>query len=190
MSRNGSGGYSLPEPPFVTGTVIDPSPMNDNFNDIAQALTGSVAADGQTPMTGNLDLNSHAILNGTTGSFSGAVTAANGTGGTQVVNYSQFNPTLGTNGYTKMPGGLLRQWGYATTDGSGSVGVTWPAAFSGTPYNVQCSVVIPSAIGVNPWVAQVIASPTSTGGSFATYNTLTNLYQPTIGIYWEAWGPA
>ena len=61
MPRNGAGTYTLPEPAFVTGTVIDPSPVNNDFNDIAQALTASLAADGQTPMTGDLDMNGNDI---------------------------------------------------------------------------------------------------------------------------------
>lgn len=57
MPRNGGGGYSLPEPPFVPGTVISSTEMNANFDDIADALTASVASDGQTPMSGALQLS-------------------------------------------------------------------------------------------------------------------------------------
>lgn len=54
MPRNGSGGYSLPEAPFVPNTTILSAEVNSDFDDIADALTGSVAADGQTVMTGAL----------------------------------------------------------------------------------------------------------------------------------------
>lgn len=54
MSRNGSGEYSLPESPFVPGTTISSAAVNDDFSDIAAALTDSIAADGQTPITGPL----------------------------------------------------------------------------------------------------------------------------------------
>lgn len=77
MPRNGSGGYDLPQPAFVNATVIDPAPVNSDFNDIAAALTGSVASDGQTPMTGTLNLGTNAIVGGTTGFFTGVMTAAN-----------------------------------------------------------------------------------------------------------------
>ena len=64
MSRNGSGVYNLPPlNPVVTGTTISSTWANNTMNDIASALTGSVAADGQTPMTGNLDLNTNKIVN-------------------------------------------------------------------------------------------------------------------------------
>jgi len=72
MSRNGSGVYSLPPSnPVVTGTTISSSWANNTMNDIAAALTDSVAADGQTPMTGNLDLNTHKIVNLVAGSVAG-----------------------------------------------------------------------------------------------------------------------
>ena len=64
MSRNGTGAYSLPAGnPVVTGTTIASSWANNTLADIASALTGSVAADGQTPMTGALDMNSQKIVN-------------------------------------------------------------------------------------------------------------------------------
>ena len=56
MPRNGSGTYTLPEASFVPGTVISSSAMNSDLSDIALALTGSVAADGQTPFTGPFQL--------------------------------------------------------------------------------------------------------------------------------------
>jgi len=86
MSRNGSGTYSLPAGnPVVSQTVISSTWANNTMNDIASALTDSVAADGQTPMTGPLNLNSNKITNLATGTVSG-----------DAVNYSQFNtPTFG-----------------------------------------------------------------------------------------------
>ena len=56
MPRNGSGTYSLPQPPFVAGTVISSSAVNSDLSDIASALTGSLPRDGQAGMTGVLKL--------------------------------------------------------------------------------------------------------------------------------------
>lgn len=58
MARNGSGTYSLPEAAFVFNTTIDESAVNNNFNDIATALTESIARDGQTTISANLPMNS------------------------------------------------------------------------------------------------------------------------------------
>jgi len=80
MSRNGSGVYSLPAGnPVVTNTTISSVAFNNTMNDMANALTGSVASDGQTPMTGQLDMNSLKIKNLAAGTTTG-----------NAVEYSQF----------------------------------------------------------------------------------------------------
>ena len=73
MSRNGSGTYNLPGGvnPVVTGTTISTTWANTTLNDIASALTGSLAADGQTPMTGNLNANGYKITDLVAGTASG-----------------------------------------------------------------------------------------------------------------------
>lgn len=85
MSRNGSGTYSLPAGnPVVTGTTITSTWANNTLSDIATALTGSVASDGQTTMTGPLNMGSNKIQN-----------IANGTLSTDVVNLGQLTaPTI------------------------------------------------------------------------------------------------
>ena len=55
MSRNGSGTYTLPSGnPVTTGTVISSAWANNTLTDIQNALTQSISADGQTPITGAL----------------------------------------------------------------------------------------------------------------------------------------
>jgi len=64
MSRNGSGVYTLPAGnPVVTGTVIESVWANNTMQNIADALTQSVASDGQTPMSGNLNMATNDIEN-------------------------------------------------------------------------------------------------------------------------------
>jgi hypothetical protein len=58
MSRNGSGTYSLAAGnPVVTGTTISSTWANNTLIDIATALTNSVAANGETPITGNIQMS-------------------------------------------------------------------------------------------------------------------------------------
>ena len=125
MPRNGSGIYTLPESPFIDGTTISAAPVNNDFSDIATAMTGSVAADGQTPMTGGLV--------GTTAAFSGVVTAADGSVGDQVVNNSQFErvkPTVfGGNFAQVFPGGNMIQSGYLANVAPSQT-ITFPYAFA------------------------------------------------------------
>jgi hypothetical protein len=72
MSRNGSGVYSLPSGnPVVTNTTISSTWANNTLSDIATALTGSLAADGQTPMTGNLNANGLKVIGLVAGSATG-----------------------------------------------------------------------------------------------------------------------
>lgn len=64
MSRNGSGTYSLPAGnPVVTGTTISSTWANNTLTDIANALTGSLSADGQTTASGNLNMGTNRIVN-------------------------------------------------------------------------------------------------------------------------------
>ena len=78
MSRNGSGTYSLPAGnPVVTGTTISSVWANSTLTDMANALTQSVATDGQSPMTGALnmstnDINNVGTLTALTGIFGGS----------------------------------------------------------------------------------------------------------------------
>ena len=73
MSRNGSGVYSLPAGnPVVTGTTISTTWANSTLTDIQNALTQSVSADGQTPITGALQMGGNDIQN------AGTVTAVTG----------------------------------------------------------------------------------------------------------------
>lgn len=124
IPRNGAGVYSLPESPFVDGTTISAAPVNNDFSDIATALTGSVAADGQTPMTGTLV--------GTTATFSGVVTAADGLVDDRVVNNSQFERDLPTSNGDSMaqvyPGGGMMQSG-TVLNVAASQTVTFPLEF-------------------------------------------------------------
>lgn len=60
MPRNGSGTYSLPAGnPVVTGTTISSTTHNTTMSDVATALTGSLAKDGQTTPTNNLPMGTY-----------------------------------------------------------------------------------------------------------------------------------
>jgi len=112
MSRNGSGVYSLPAGnPVVTGTSISSTWANTTLTDIATALTGSLASDGQTPATGNLDMNSNKVVNLAAGSTTG-----------DGVNYTQFvaafvNPTFTGNEFMLIPKGTTAQRPAVPVDG-------------------------------------------------------------------------
>lgn len=61
MARNGSGTYNLPAGnPVVTGTAISSTWANNTLGDMATALTGSIASDGQTTPSANLPMGNFA----------------------------------------------------------------------------------------------------------------------------------
>ena len=71
MPRNSSGEYirtdgvrsgrDVFEQQRAAGVTINAPEMDTHANDMADAITGSIAADGQTPVTADLPLNSHRI---------------------------------------------------------------------------------------------------------------------------------
>lgn len=64
MPRNGSGNYSLPTNawnPAINGVSATPADWQALINDVAAAIQASVSADGQTPVTGNLQMGGHLL---------------------------------------------------------------------------------------------------------------------------------
>lgn len=59
MARDGSGNYSLPYPTFTNGTTADADQVTANNTDLATAMAGSIAADGQTPITADIPMSTH-----------------------------------------------------------------------------------------------------------------------------------
>ena len=61
MARNGSGTYVKVGSDAVYDTVISETYYNNQINDIVTALTQSVSKDGQTTITGNLNMGSRKL---------------------------------------------------------------------------------------------------------------------------------
>lgn len=59
MARDGSGNYSLPESSKSNGEVITAEMWNNNFSDIANALSASMVADGQRVATADQPLGGY-----------------------------------------------------------------------------------------------------------------------------------
>ena len=147
MSRNGSGTYNLPAGnPVVTGTTISSTWANSTLTDIASALTASVAADGQTPMTGSLNMANNKVISVTdptnaqdaaTKAYVDAVgfTVAPGTSG----NVLTSNGTAWTSATpaVAVPTGAINMWptataptGYLLCAGSAVSRTTYAALFA------------------------------------------------------------
>lgn len=74
MSRNGSGTYTLPVNswnPATNGVSATASDWQSLIDDVETALTASLAADGQTPMTGNLAMGNNKLTGLAAGTAAG-----------------------------------------------------------------------------------------------------------------------
>jgi hypothetical protein len=112
MSRNGSGTYTLPAGnPVTTGTTISSTWANTTLSDIQNALTQSLASDGQTTATGPLNMGANKVTNM-------AAATVNG----DAVEYSQ------------LVGILVSPTVTGTLTVNGDLAVTGNGSFSGTGY--------------------------------------------------------
>jgi microcystin-dependent protein len=121
MARNGSGTYTAPNT-FVAGTTITAADHNENWSDAASEITNSVAADGQTSMTGALKLVAGSVGNPgitfasdtDTGIYRiGANNLGITAGGTKIVDVSSSGATVtGTVSATAVDGTTVKQGGY------------------------------------------------------------------------------
>jgi hypothetical protein len=181
MSRNGSGIYNLPAGnPVVTGTTISSTWANNTLNDIAATLTDSIAADGQTPMTGDLDLNSNKLKNVANGTLpadgvnvsqltAASSTSVNITGGT--INGATIGATTPASGRFT----TLESTGNTTV--GGNLSVTGTSTFTGLgSFNGTGALKIPAGT--------TLQQPTPVTGQIR-YNTTNNLFE---GYGASAWG--
>ena len=59
MPRNGSGAFARAVSAYVYNTIISQTDVNAEMDDIATALTNSLAKDGQTTPTANLPMGTY-----------------------------------------------------------------------------------------------------------------------------------
>ncbi len=118
MSRNGSGTYSLPAGnPVVTGTTISSSWANNTMNDLAAAITDSIAADGQTTITGALVGINNTVQFGGTGQITLPIGTTAERSATPNSGMIRYNSTFGQfEGYQS---GEWGQLGGGATGGGG-----------------------------------------------------------------------
>lgn len=96
------------------------------------------------------------------------------------------NQSLGTNGYQKLPGGLILQWGSGTSSGTGSLAITFPVAF---PNDCVSIVGVPVAAAGQGIACKLLTSALSaTAATLATFSTGTGNQQSAIQVFWIAVG--
>ncbi len=170
MSRNGSGIYNLPTGnPVVTGTTITSNWANTTLSDISTALTGSLASDGQTPVTGDIQMGGNKVTgmgtptsaqDATTKAYVDGVAAALGTMATQNANNVAITggtingTTIGASTASAIIGTTVTASTQFSGDGTGLTGT----AASLTVGNATLSVNSTNAIGYSQTWQNVTAS--------------------------------
>lgn len=174
MPRNGSGVYTPPANSFnpaVPDTEINATDWNSTLDDLAEAMTDSIAADGQTTITANIPMAGYKLTgvgaattlgdalsygraaNVTTLTATGAltyggVTFSNAVTGTGSL-VGNINPTLTNPVFTTPSLGVASATSLAiggATIGSNSLAVTGTAAISGTLSSAAITMNAGSAI--------------------------------------------
>jgi hypothetical protein len=192
MSRNGSGTYSLPAGnPVVTGTTISSTWANNTFTDMATAITGSIAADGQTPITNNLPMSNYKLTGLSAGSTTG-----------DSVEYSQFvnafvNPTFTGTGYMLIPRGTTAQRSVTPASGEMRYNTTTNQfeGYQNGTWNQIGNVIAPAFSAFNSIATSMpnvtVTKLQNSNVEFDTnsnYNTTNYRFTPTVAGYYQVNG--
>jgi hypothetical protein len=159
----------------VNGAVTFDTGLTVAAGGITVTLGGLTVAAGGMTVTGN------STITGTL-AVSSTLTAANGTSGTQVVNYSQFPATIvGSAVSLKTPAGRV-QGGSGMSGGGGNVTITFPESFASACYSVVVSL---NSGAPNTYRVDVSSSSTA---SFVAYTTVAGVGTSGIGFNYIAIG--
>lgn len=118
-----------------------------------------------------------------TGAFTALTASTAGSSGNQVVNFSQFNPSLGSSGYTLLPGGLILQWGTDVTSGAGGATVVFPLVFPNSVYSV--TTTFSGVLGVG---THSLGIGSDSASAFQVYATNSSGSGEAINFNWTAIG--
>ncbi len=185
MSRNGSGTYSLPVNswnPANNGTPATAADWQTLINDVAAAITQSLSRDGQTTLTGNLQMGSNKLTGLSVGTAAGdslawqqlfsqgqpadlasAATTDIGLQNTTVLNITGTT-TITSFGINYNGPRFLRFAGALTLTHNATT-LILPGAANITTAANDCAIVVPSGTPANGW--RVVSYVTGAGTAFA-----------------------
>ncbi|ULJ60777.1 gp53-like domain-containing protein [Wielerella bovis] len=98
---------------------------------------------------------------------------------------SDFAHSRATNGYQKLPSGLILQWGTVSIKNDSYIATTFPIAFPNTCFNVQTTIDIPRAMRGGDVVSAHVGDISRTGCSIGFSE---NSYGGERPLYWFAIG--
>jgi hypothetical protein len=159
-TRNSSGTYSLPQSPFISGTVINSSTMNSQFGDIAQSLTDSLDRNGKGGMLSPLR-----VPNGSVAVPSFSFSNDQDTG---LYLVGDANPAV------TVAGTKRQEWTSTGTAVSGTLSVTGASTFTGAAAfdGGLTGFTRSSMYAVGQQVSASCGTFTNTSGTFADVTNL------------------
>lgn len=168
-----SSGYPTAGNPSTGTPATKPGPYW--YHMITEELIGVIVAAGLTPSGGTLT-QLKAALDALYGAAASATEIANFSAVNKFIRpdrlASAFTSSLAANGYVKLPGGVILQWGTVATPAANSTtAVTFPIAFP-----TACRFV-----GISG-VAGSVTNSSSDGGAYPSSFTTTGF---TLGNYWD-----
>lgn len=192
MSRNGSGTYSLPVNswnPANNGTPATAADWQALINDVAAALTQSLSRDGQTVMTGNLQMGSNKLTGLSVGTAAGdslawqqlfsqgqpadlasATTTDIGLQNTTVLNITGTT-TITSFGLNYNGPRFLRFAGVLTLTHNATT-LILPGGANITTAANDCAIVVPSGTPANGW--RVVGYMRADGTALVPQTTVAN----------------
>lgn len=173
--------------------TIDGGVIADITGNVLGNVTGNVTGD----VTGNVSGNAGTVTNGvyTTGdqtiggnkTFSNTIVgningnSATVTNGVYTTNFSGTNQSLTSNGYQRLPGGLIMQWGTSSNIAQDSSGnVSFPTAFSNACFNIVITPI--GALQTTSGGIDTVDAITTSGF------TIRHGADSTRAFYWQAIG--
>lgn len=167
--------------PIIAGTTGTLSVARGGTGTTTSTGSGDVVlSNSPTLTTPNLGTPSTLVGTNISGTASN-LTAGAVTNGVYTTNFTGSNQSKSANGYQKLPGGLIIQWGYDTQTGSSDVSVSFPISFPTACVSLQLGGPITNGTGAQyVYQERIRPSPSTTG--------FTYLPSTEIGVYWMALG--
>ncbi len=185
------------------GPFISPSANRTGRNRFSSPTKTGTGASGTwgINITGNAATATNGVTTSNIGSYAPSLTgtgasgtwgisitgnAATVTNGVYTTNFTGSNQSLGSNGYQKLPGGLILQWGSVTVDPGydGTASITFPTAFSSSVYSVTATPQALTTAAGNKRDSFSVQSVSTTG--FEIKSAFEDI--ATVTYYWFAVG--
>lgn len=144
---------------------------------------GEISANGKCQAVWKADMGSWVLLGCTGGALQVAAASQSG----HALSLGAFvgsNQSLGTSGFQKLPGGMIRQWGIINSNTSGIGSVTFPAAFPNACVGVQLTDITSGSVAT----ADIWGVGNLTSSGFSGYSKTDTGASVTTAAYYEAYG--